>query len=145
MLDSAEGSDTSKDEYQAQLKRALRNGCIDFQRRLNGKGSDAIDVKDLRLTIAAITALDDYAFNKLFGVWYKGSPPSDSPAEVKSLDIEIPAVISPYPPSEYLFYPLRGWGGENLQDMREQTWRIIFRETPKQFQKGAKTQDGLVR
>src|SRR6202035_3481837 len=84
----------ANDQYQIHLEDTLRKGCERFQARLN---SGAINVQQLELTIATITALDDYGFNKLFATWYQGP---DSPNEVKSLDSEIPGRISPTPPSE---------------------------------------------
>jgi len=116
----------ANDQYQIHLEDTLRKGCERFQARLN---SGAINVQQLELTIATITALDDYGFNKLFATWYQGP---DSPNEVKSLDSEIPGRISPTPPSEYLFYPLHNWEG---QDIRNSTWQIVFHSVSRKFQR----------
>jgi hypothetical protein len=105
-------------------EEALGKGCADFQERLASDSSGKV-VRDLEMTVGAIIALDDYSFNKLFGVWYQGP---DSPAEVQRLEEdEIPGKISQTPPCDYLFYPLRGWPKDvKAEDMRMNTWKIIY-------------------
>jgi hypothetical protein len=116
--------DSSKDCLEA----ALRLGCEDFQEHLK---DGTLNAKNLKLTIWAIAALDDYAFNKLFAAWDKGP---DRPAEGESLATDIPAKIPLEPPSDYLFYPLRGWNDQDIRDLRvnrEVTWEIIYAVVPK--------------
>jgi hypothetical protein len=112
-------------------EKALGKGCADFQQRLGSDNSGKM-VRDLEMTVAAIIALDDYSFNKLFGVWYQGP---DSPAAVQRLEKdEIPGKISQTPPCDYLFYPLRGWPeGVKAEDLRMTTWQIIFDALATQF------------
>jgi hypothetical protein len=121
---------THQDEYQERFESDLHKGYDNFQKRLNGQGSDPIHVEKLELAIAAITALDDYAFNKLFGTWYQGP---DNPREVDSLTKGIPGKISRVPPDEYIFYPLRGWKKEDRKCLREKTWEIIFESVDSKF------------
>src|SRR4051812_37544139 len=142
MLDSVvKRPDLPQDKYQIPFEDELRSGCTSFQARLNHRQvSDPIDVEKLELTIVAITALDDYAFNKLFGVWYQGSlyQWSNSPKEVDSLTKEIPGKIEPQPPEEYIFYPLRGWEEVNTECLRKKTWKIIFDSVDSKFGGGAR-------
>jgi hypothetical protein len=126
MLDRTEETGSPPDPYRDHLERTLQEGWATFKGRLD-PGPRALDVRELELTVAAISALDDYAFNKLFAVWYQGR---GSPAEVESLSDEFPGTISPDPPKEFLFYPLRGWGD---QDIRYETWKIIFDQVPAKF------------
>lgn len=126
--------DLPLDRYQLKVDQEIREGCARFQGRLNSSGPDRINVEELELTIAAIEALDDYAFNKLFAIWYQGSGDA-SPEEVRSLSSEIPAKIRREPPRDYLFYPLRGWKDK---DIRAETWKLIYANVPVTFRRCGK-------
>jgi hypothetical protein len=115
MLDKSKKSD---------LEEALSRGYESFKKRLATSTLNAGNFKQLKLTIAALIALDEYAFNKLFAAWDLGS---DKPSEVDCFSPEIKALMPQKQPCDYLPYPLRGWGG---QDIRKETWDTIYAVVP---------------
>jgi dipeptidyl aminopeptidase/acylaminoacyl peptidase len=124
---------TNKELKPAEREHAneMLRGFSAFQKRL---AEGHVDVDHLALTIDAITALDDYAFNKLFAGWYQGG---NEPLEVSELDNVIPGRMGKLPPREFYFYPFSYHRNQDelaVQAYKEKLWREIKEHVSPKFQ-----------
>src|SRR5258705_11159059 len=124
---------------------AITNGFLRFGRFL----TNDVARTNVTLILYAISGLDDYAFNKLFAVWYgknaqnpntlnnvwdRWNQDSDqNPAAVKKLFHDIPGMIPLHVPDEFMFYPHRRYEGTNWQEQRTNMWRIVWKHVDVRF------------
>lgn len=120
------GSNVQISDLEREHFQRLREGFEDFRKRLDKgclKG-------DLQVTIDALTALDDYAFNKLFATWYQAK---NSPDEVQELGQEIPGKVEGKPPRDFYFYPFSNRDEASLDSYRERLWEKILEHVSEKF------------